>query len=168
MTEFEDIFTALSQGGVDFVAVGGVAVVLQGYPRLTLDLNLVVSLEPANALRAIRALTSLGFRPRAPVAAEDFADASVRQQWIDDKGMLVFSLTSERHPMTAVDLFVTEPVPYDGLKARMTQVRVASAAVAVASIEDLIAMKEKAGRPKDLLDIEQLRRVLKASEGAKP
>jgi hypothetical protein len=50
----------------------------------------------------------------------------------------------------------------------MTQVRVASAAVAVASIEDLIAMKEKAGRPKDLLDIEQLRRVLKASEGAKP
>ena len=35
-------------------------------------------------LKAIRALTALGFMPRAPVHAEDYADANVRQMWFDD------------------------------------------------------------------------------------
>ena len=44
-----------------------------------------------------------------------------------------------------------------------SDVRVAGVGVAVASIKDLIAMKEQAGRPKDLLDVEQLRKLLLAN-----
>jgi len=50
--------------------VGGVAVVLHGSLRTTADLDLVVRIERANAERAIGALESLGYRPRALVPAE--------------------------------------------------------------------------------------------------
>lgn len=52
------------------------AVVLQGYIRVTADIDLVVDLEPADARRVIEALISLGLRARVPEdpAEEGFRD----------------------------------------------------------------------------------------------
>jgi hypothetical protein len=41
---YDDVFAALHRAGVRFVVVGGVAVVLQGHIRTTVDLDLVVDL----------------------------------------------------------------------------------------------------------------------------
>ena len=70
--------------------------VLHGHLRTTADLDLVVALDEGNARRAIRALESLGFRPRAPVPASQFADATARAGWIESKGLPVFSMWSDR------------------------------------------------------------------------
>ena len=43
---------------------------------------------------------------RAPETIEQFADATLRKSWIDDKGMTVFSLWSPAMPGTEVDVFV--------------------------------------------------------------
>ncbi len=55
-TVFEEVCGALNRARVRYVVVGGVAVVLHGYPRLTADLDLVVDLAPEQAAAAIDAL----------------------------------------------------------------------------------------------------------------
>jgi hypothetical protein len=157
---FEPIFDALNGAQVRYVVVGGLATVLHGFARLTADVDLVVDLAPDAAARAIDALVAQGFRPRVPVDAREFADASVRRRWIEEKGMQVFTLIDPANPMRSVDLFVDEPVPFEQLWARADVVELASVTVRVAAIADLIQMKRRAARAQDLIDIEALQRIV--------
>jgi hypothetical protein len=161
--DFDLIFGALQGAGVRYLVVGGVAVALHGHPRFTADLDLVVALDPGNARKALAALAGLGYRPRAPVDGALFADPAVRQGWIDEKGLVVFTLWSPEHPATEVDLFVREPFPFDAAWARATFASLGEVEVPVASIADLVALKRVAGRPKDLEDIRVLEAI--AREG---
>ena len=60
---------------------------------------------------------------------------------------------------TEVDLLVGESGAFDELKQRAVKVTVDQRTFFVASIDDLISMKQRAGRPQDLLDIADLRRI---------
>ena len=152
----EAVLAALNAAGVRYLVVGGVAVVLHGHLRTTADLDLVVQLSPDNALRAVRSLATLGYRPRAPVSAEKFADAVTRESWLREKGLTVFGLWSERYPGLEVDLFVAEPFDFDEAYARAVTVRLESTNATVVALADLIALKQAAGRPVDLADLEAL------------
>jgi hypothetical protein len=59
----EQVLSALNASRVRYLVVVEVAVVLHGHLRATADLDLVVQLGAENALGAVRALESLGFRP---------------------------------------------------------------------------------------------------------
>lgn len=52
----EWVLTPLERAEVRYLVVGGVAVVLHGYLRTTLDLDLVVQLERGNVERALSAI----------------------------------------------------------------------------------------------------------------
>jgi len=156
---FEPIFDALGRADVRYVVVGGVAVVLHGHVRLTADLDLAVDLAPDQALRAIETLVELGLRPAAPVDPAGFADRQTREAWVAERGMRVFSMRDPDDPLRQVDLFAEEPVPFEELWERSELVRLEETSVRVASIPDLIKMKELAGRPVDADDIAQLRRI---------
>lgn len=160
----ETILAALEEAGVHFVVAGGVAVVLHGHLRFTADLDLVLALQRDNVLAALAALQRLGYRPRAPVALEQFADPEVRARWTRDKDMKVFSLWSDAFPGTDVDLFAQEPIPFVELVGRAKQAPLAKTVVAIASIPDLIRMKRDAGRPQDLADIAALEAIAKEAE----
>jgi len=162
MALFEPLFKALNDAGVRYVVVGGLAVVLHGHARLTVDVDLVVDLGEDQALRAIDALVRLGLRPRVPVNPRDFADRSIREAWIRERGMQVFSMFDPSNPMRVVDLFVDHPVPFEELWSRSQELELRDTIVRVASIPDLIRLKRLAGRPQDLADIEQLEAILKA------
>jgi hypothetical protein len=159
------VLAALEADGVRYLVVGGVAVVLHGHLRTTADLDLVVKLDPENALRAVAALSRLGYRPHAPVPAEAFADAATRAEWKADKGLTVFSLWSDRFPALEVDLFVEEPFVFDEVFARAVRVSLDTTTVSVVSIADLIALKQAAGRAVDLADVAALRALGDATEG---
>jgi hypothetical protein len=156
---FEPIFEALNASGVRYLVVGGLATVLHGFARLTADVDLVIDLSPDAALKGIEALSGLGFRPRVPVDARQFADPDVRRQWIAEKGMQVFTMIDPGNPMRAVDLFVESPFPFDELWRRSDIMMLGRIEVRVASIPDLIAMKRRADRPQDRLDIEALEAI---------
>jgi hypothetical protein len=81
---FIEIFEALIKEDVKFVIAGGIAVNLLGVPRFTADLDLIIALNKNNALKFIKCITNLGFRPKAPVNAETFASAANRLQDISD------------------------------------------------------------------------------------
>jgi hypothetical protein len=152
----ETVFAALNAAGVRYLVVGGVAVVLHGHLRTTADLDLVAQLTSDNALRAVRSLATLGYRPRAPVPAEQFADATTRRTWLRDKGLTVFGLWSGRFPGLEVGLFVAEPFDFDQAYSRAVTVALDATTATIVSLPDLIALKREAGRPVDLADVEAL------------
>jgi hypothetical protein len=156
----EPLFDALNRSDVRYVVVGGVATVLHGFARLTADVDLMVDLSPTEARKAIETLVGLGLRPRPPVDAMAFADAVVRESWIRDKGMRVFSLWDPARPMREVDIFVEHPIEFEALFAHAEIVPLDTTTVRVASIPDLIALKRLASRPQDLADIEALEAIL--------
>lgn len=156
---------ALTARDVRCVVVGGVAVVLHGHARLTADLDLAVDLAPGEARRAIEALTGLGLRPVAPVDPMGFADPETRAAWRAEKGMEVFGMHDPSNPLVLVDLFVENPIPFEELWERSSELDLEGLPIRVASIPDLIAMKRQVGRQEDLADIAALERILEERDG---
>lgn len=160
----ELIVKALAAASTRYLIVGGLAVVAHGYVRLTADLDLILDFDENNLRGGLRALASLGYRPRAPVPIEDFADQAKRSAWIRDKGLKVFSLFSPSHPATEVDLFVEAPLDFEQAYARAEHLEVAPGLAATfIGFDDLVVLKERAGRPKDLEDIERLKEIRRQS-----
>ena len=164
MLLYEPLFRALNASGTRYVVVGGVATVLHGYARLTADIDLILDLEEEAAARAMRALGGLGLQPRAPVRAADFANVRIRESWVHDKGMQVFSLFHPDNPMLSVDVFTSHPVEFETLFGRADVCDVGDVSVRIASIPDLIHLKRLADRPRDRDDIEKLQRIARFKE----
>lgn len=155
------IVKTLDEAGVRFLVAGGVAVNLHGYARMTQDLDLVVELSPDNARAAMQALASLDYRPRVPVSMESFADPQQRRDWIENKHMQVFSLFSDAHPETTIDVFVTEPFAFDEEYQRADCYLVhPDVEIRTVTPETLIAMKRIADRDRDHDDIQHLQWIM--------
>ena len=154
-----EIFNALSSADVDYVVVGGFAVILQGYLRATADLDLVLGLSPENCQRGLNALSEIGFQPRLPISLDEFCDPENRRKWIQQSNMLVFSLWDPENPLRSIDLFVEEPIDFPTLMSDASIQDVDGVNIRVASIEHLIEMKQRAGRPRDLDDIAKLKMI---------
>jgi len=154
----EAIVKALEDAGARYLIAGGLAVVAHGYVRFTADVDLILDLEEGNVRRAIAALADLGYRPRAPVPISQFADPLARRDWVREKGLTVFSLFSEQHPATEIDLFVELPLDFGDAHRAALRLDVGSQVVATfVGFDDLVALKRQAGRPQDMMDIDQLR-----------
>ena len=142
---------------------------LHGHVRLTADVDLILDLEEEAAARAVRALTTYGLKPRAPVNPREFADSRIRKVWIQDKGMQVFSFFKPDDPLLSVDVFVDHPIEFEGLYERSESCNIGSCPVRIASIPDLIQLKRLANRPRDREDIARLKEILRLqgdSDGA--
>lgn len=154
----ESIFQALNDAKVRYLVAGGLAVNAHGYLRFTKDVDFVLHLVPDNIERAFSALERLGYKPNVPVTAKQFADPVQRQSWIQDKGMQVLQLWSDAHRETPIDIFVTEPFPFEEEYERaLVKPLYGTIEVSFVSILTLIQMKEVAGREQDRIDIEYLR-----------
>ncbi len=140
----------LAQAGVDFVVVGGVAIVVQASPRFTRDLDICYATDRTNLERLGSLLVSLEARLRG-------VDEDV--PFVPD------ARTLRRTPMLTLstrdgdlDLLVDPPGSpgYASLRRRADVIELAGASVRIASLEDLISMKRAAGRPQDQIDVESL------------
>lgn len=156
---FEELLAYLEEHGVRFVVVGGIAVVIHGYARLTADIDLVIDLEKDNVLRCVVALTARGLRPLLPVAAADFADEKIRNDWTENRNLQVFTMRDPHNPMLTVDLFARPPIPFGDLWTDAETLSLGGRPIRIASLAHLIAMKRTAGRPQDLIDVERLEAI---------
>lgn len=153
---YQELLKALENSKVRYVVVGGVAVILHGFVRSSMDLDIVISLDPVNTRHFLDLVKGLGYLPKIPVPLEDFADPQKRKEWHDAKNMLVFSLHHSKRYEELIDVFIEDVVPFEDLYARRVQVPAGDLSVPIASIEDLTTMKRIAGRAQDLRDIEAL------------
>lgn len=153
----EAIITSLNNEKIKYLVAGGLAVVAHGYLRFTADLDMILWLEENNLKKAIRVFKELGYKPRPPVPIESFINQASREKWVKEKGLKVFSLWSNQHPTTEIDLFIEEPIPFKDAFERATHFEIFPNIEAfVLSFEDLIYLKQSAARKKDLDDIENL------------
>ena len=155
----EAIVRALNEAEVQYLIVGGLAVNAHGFVRLTRDIDIVLALEPNNASRGLNALLAIGYQLSVPARPEEFADAKTREDWRRNKGMIVLKLWSDEHRRTPVDIFVYEPFDFAVETTRSQALEVCRGVTApVVSLPTLLEMKKRAGRPQDLIDIEELNR----------
>jgi hypothetical protein len=161
----QTILRTLNHASVRYLIAGGLAVVAHGYLRFTADVDLILDLEEDNVRRALAALAGLGYRPRPPVPMEQFADPAARDDWHQKKGLTAFSLYSPAHAATEVDLFVQCPLDFERAYASALRLDVAPDVRATfVNYEDLVALKQQARRPQDLLDLDQLRLIREQTE----
>lgn len=159
---YEDVLRGLADARIDYVLVGGTAVILQGVPRTTADLDIVPSLDPDNLTRLVGKLTELGYKARAPVDPLALADPEQRRVWLEEKGMLAFSFWRPDRPLDAVDVLYAGRVGYPELRAAALPMDIAGLRLLVASPRDLIEMKRGTGRAQDAFDINALERLIHA------
>ena len=156
VTQVDSIFRALNNARVRYLVVGGVAVIAHGYVRFTKDLDLVIGLDPENVERALVALESIRYRPLVPVAQLAFADPIQRERWIEEKHMIVFQMLDIDAPKTRLDIFVREPFNFADEYAQAFWQKYRGQDVPFVRRDALFKMKREAGRPHDLVDIDQI------------
>jgi hypothetical protein len=145
-----EILHRLTAAGVDFVVIGGIAMILHGSSRLTRDLDIVFAPDDAN-LRALgKTLVELDARLRTVEQVPEFAPDHRTLANVQ-----LLTLTTS-HGWLDVHREVDGAPPYDSLRRRAERVNLNGVQVLVAAPEDLMAMKRAAGRPIDLSDLEEL------------
>jgi predicted nucleotidyltransferase len=154
-----DLIKMLEDAGVDYVLVGGLAVALHGYQRVTMDVDVVLALDEENLRRFVSAARVAGLQPVIPVDIESLARPELLDQWHREKGMLAFGLRQPQGMATVIDVLIRPVVPYAELRRDAVSVAVGPLRIPVASIDHLIAMKTGTGRGKDKIDIEELQKL---------
>lgn len=144
------ILQVLLDEGVDFVLIGGLAAQVHGSPSLTGDVDICHSLDGDNLVRLGNALERLGASRRMmPAGVHAPIDAlALRAGDVFTLGTVFGDLDLLAHPDPGLD--------YHALTAAGQPVTILGVPVRVASLDDLIAMKRAAGRPKDRVELEIL------------
>jgi hypothetical protein len=138
---------------VDFVVVGGVAAIVHGSAAFTQDLDISYAPDEGNLDRLGGLLVDLGARLRGVTDDVPFVP--------DGRTLRRTRVLTLETELGLIDLLAQPdgaPV-YKTLRARAGYETIAGVEVLVASLDDLIAMKKAAGRPKDLVAVEELEAI---------
>jgi len=146
------LLEALARHGVDFVLIGGMAGVARGSSYVTLDVDVAYDRSRDNLERLAGALRELGATLRgAPPDLPFLLDARTLENGAN------FTFDTRFGPLDILSDPDGAP-PYDQLReAAGSELLVEGVRIRVASLDHLIAMKEAAGRPKDLLAASEYR-----------
>jgi hypothetical protein len=79
-SDFKELLQIFEQFEVEYLIVGGYAVMAYSEPRYTKDLNVWVRPEPTNALKVFRGLAKFG-APLGEVKPQDFATEGLVTKW---------------------------------------------------------------------------------------
>jgi predicted nucleotidyltransferase len=136
----EGLLRLLQENAVDFVLIGAAAFPAHGYSRVTLDIDIFIRPEPENARRTLKALGEFGY----DVTDLTLDDLLTKKVLIRD-----YIVDADIHP------FVTGTT-FEKAWANKVEEAFKSIRVYYASLDDLIEMKQAAGRPKDIEDLKVL------------
>lgn len=149
-----EVLEALRGAKLDYVLIGGTAAALHGVPILTQDIDIFVR-DTDLTRKKIREFTRIMGGLALTRPQEPFSEM-IRAIGADAPIDFVFSLSSGKS--------------FESVRSRAVLISIGRKRVRVASLEDIIEAKEKAGRAKDRATIEILRETLavkKAIERAK-
>jgi predicted nucleotidyltransferase len=147
MKRIESLLASLNAASIRYVVIGATAFAVHGWVRATADLDLFVDDDPANLERLRRALQEFGY---------DVEDATVEDFGRFKILLRQYDLPLDLHP------FVAGVSSFEDVWSRRIQADLGTVQAPFASLEDLIAMKRAAGRPKDAEDLRQLEFIQQA------
>lgn len=153
----ERIITVLAKHGVRYVLIGAVAARMQGFPRLTADLDIAPARDEENLERLARALRELDARIYTESVPEGLAfDCSARMLARAELWNLVTAAGR-------LDIAFTPSgtTGFDDLVRGVVRFEVYGVELLVAGLPDIIRSKEAADRPQDRQDVVVMREMLK-------
>jgi predicted nucleotidyltransferase len=143
--DLKEFIELMNSHEVNYVIVGGHAVAYHGYPRFTGDIDFFVKPSPENALRLIAVLHSFGFLDVAGVEA-----ALVEVGKVIQLG----------RPPNRIDLLTgISGVDFDQAFEDSVATDIDGIPVRIIGLESLLKNKAASGRPKDQLDLDQLKKA---------
>ena len=145
-SRFEKLLVALATDGIDFAVVGGLAVIFNGYPRLTLDVDILVHAAPKNLRKLLDCLANWGEGWARELKPEDF---------IYDQGAI--------RVMEEFDLDIFTRMngkSLDDFRPRLRYLETGGVRVPYLAPEDLIFLKQDSWRDKDKLDVQAMREII--------
>ena len=150
---FAEVLRKLAANDVEFIVVGMMAGVLRGAPLLTADLDLVHRRSAGNVAKLLSVLADLD-----AIYRHDPRKLRPGESHLMSAGHQLLATT---HGDVDCLGTVGDGLGYEDLLARAPAVSLGEgASVHVIDLPTLIALKEKAGRPKDLAALPVLRATL--------
>jgi predicted nucleotidyltransferase len=138
--DIESLLKSLNAHDVRYVIIGATAFPIHGYTRATLDVDIFVEQTEANAQKTLQALRAFGY---------DVTDISVRD--LLSKKVLIrqYVVESDIHPYVA-------GITFEEVWKNKVEGVIGATTAYFASLDDLIKMKQAAGRARDLEDLRAL------------
>jgi len=132
--DYRDMLSALNDAGVEWLIIGGYAVIAHGYPRVTKDIDLWIRPSRENAARVLRALAAFG-SPCHGITLDDLSRAGT---------VLQIGV-----PPSRIDIVTeAEGLTFDGAWANRLTREIDGTGVHILSLEDLLKNKRAVGRPR--------------------
>ena len=135
-----ELLEALSTSGLEVVLIGNTAAILHGVPVMTQDVDLMVRDHPRLEEKLKQFAKAFGVRLTRPYEPTSQVIRAIGRPVMVD---FVRTLSSRKS--------------FASIRSRAVRVRVGNKMAWVASLEDVIAAKEAAGRPKDKATLEILK-----------
>ena len=145
-SQFEKLLAALAADGVDFAVVGGLAVILNGYPRTTQDADILVHDSPENLRKLLASLTKWGEGWARELKPEDFLLEAGSIRVMEEFDLDIFTRMLEKK--------------LDDFRPRLRFWETSGVRIPYLSPSDLIFLKEVSWRDKDKLDVLAMREIV--------
>lgn len=160
MTELDirGILEELDSAGVEFLVIGGVAVGFHGYVRATKDVDIVPAPDLENLAKLAAVLATLDAQLEG---ADDFADGELPDP-LDPEALALGGNWVLRTRLGRFDImqWIGEDELWGRLSPTAVEAEISGGLVVrMVGYEELIALKEDAGRPEDLVDLKRLRQA---------
>jgi hypothetical protein len=146
ISRFEKLLVALARAGVDYAVVGGFAVILNGYPRVTVDVDIVVGDSRDNLHRLLDALSGWGEGWARELRVEDFTVQEGAIRVMEDFDLDIFTRMRGKS--------------LQDFRPRLRYLEAGDVRIPYLAPQDLILLKEGSWREKDQLDVAAMRRIL--------
>lgn len=139
---------ALSMYGVEYIVIGGAAMALHGFPRMTKDIDLLLPVDPSNNQKLLRALECI---PNGKEALEQ-----LRLQWMDNGHS-----TAVEGEISIDLLYVAAEKSFDYLSQYIKIVTVNGTPIATLDVDGMLISKDTT-REEDIPDRLKLGRLKNA------
>lgn len=140
--DFKEFLRLLRARGVEYLVVGGWAVIYHGYPRATDDLDIWIAVSPTNAERIVNVFREFGFD--VPELSADL--------FLKDDSLIRIGVEPVRiEVMTSIS-----GVNFEDCYSRRLETELNEEPVSLINLRHLRQNKEASGRLKDLSDLENL------------
>ncbi len=151
------ILAELIREDVEFLVIGGVAVGFHGYVRATKDVDIVPAPDPQNLERLSQVLRELD----AEIEGAEELEAEELPDPLDPEVLRMGGnwVLQTRLGRFDVMQWIGEDALWEKLAPAAIEAEIDGLQIKIVSYNDLIALKEAAGRPEDLTDLRRLRQA---------
>jgi len=146
ISRFEKLLAELAAQGVDFAVVGGLAVILNGYPRATIDVDILVNEKADNIRNLLDSLKGWGEGFARDLKPEDFRAEEGAIRIVEEFPLDIFTRMLGK--------------TLDDFRGRLRFFETGGIRIPYLAPEDLVFLKQNSWRDKDKMDTVAMREIM--------